>query len=211
MQCDHLSVWLRPLRLSPALLPRLQHHPRAEGAIPHVADGGAAAAAGGAAGGRIHALHHHQTLRLLPVRHQRDHVTARTLTSVRLLPVWWKLVSANHGAGFSGYVYISPGDRSVLNLRISWWWICCAAFTGSWERRASQLEAYGSGLDAELNPVCCSVDLLDPTQNQHMDQLICDITVHQWIYSCLIRNIHDNKQNKRYKKKHLRSLKHNVK
>ena len=81
----------------------------------------------------------------------------------------------------------------------------------SWERRASQLEAYGSGLDAELNPVCCSVDLLDPTQNQHMDQLICDITVHQWIYSCLIRNIHDNKQNKRYKKKHLRSLKHNVK
>ena len=49
----------------------------------------------------------------------------------------------------------------------------------SWERRASPLEAYGSGLHAELNPVCCSVDLLDPTQNQHMDQLICDITVHQ--------------------------------
>lgn len=62
-------------RLPPALLPWLQHHPGPEGAFPHVPDRGAAPAAGGAAGGRIHALHHHKTLRLLPVRHQRHHVT----------------------------------------------------------------------------------------------------------------------------------------
>lgn len=57
------------------MFPWLQHHPRPEGAFPHVPDRGAAPAAGGAAGGRIHALHHHQTLRLLSVRHQRHHVT----------------------------------------------------------------------------------------------------------------------------------------
>lgn len=57
------------------MFPRLQHHPQPEGALPHVADGGAAADAGGAAGGGLGALHHHQALRLLPVRHQRHHVT----------------------------------------------------------------------------------------------------------------------------------------
>ncbi|CAF93846.1 unnamed protein product, partial [Tetraodon nigroviridis] len=62
-------------RVPPAVLPRFQHHPQPEGALPHVADGGAAAAAGGAAGGGLGALHHHQALRLLPVRHQRHHVT----------------------------------------------------------------------------------------------------------------------------------------
>lgn len=64
-----------PRRLPPALFPRFQHHPQPEGALPHVADGGAAAGAGGAAGGGLGALHHHQALRLLPVRHQRHHVT----------------------------------------------------------------------------------------------------------------------------------------
>lgn len=77
---DGVSLLLfLPSRFSPPLFPRLQHHPRPEGAFPHVPDGGAAAAPGGAAGGRIHALHHHQTLRLLPVRHQRHHVTADDL------------------------------------------------------------------------------------------------------------------------------------
>lgn len=66
-----------PYRVPPSLLPWVQHHPRPEGAFPHVADGGAAAGSGGAAGGRVRALHHHQTVRLLPVRHQRHHVTRR--------------------------------------------------------------------------------------------------------------------------------------
>lgn len=70
-----LTTCLRPRRVPPAVLPRFQHHPQPEGALPHVADGGAAAAAGGAAGGGLGALHHHQALRLLPVRHQRHHVT----------------------------------------------------------------------------------------------------------------------------------------
>lgn len=74
-------------RLSPRLFPRIEHHPRPEGAFPHVSDGGAAAAAGGATGGRIHAFHHDQTLWFLSVRHQWHHVTSDNLWT--LVPSRW--------------------------------------------------------------------------------------------------------------------------
>ncbi|XP_067832081.1 phosphatidylinositol 4-kinase beta isoform X2 [Heptranchias perlo] len=63
-------------RLSAPLLPRLGHYPAPERAIPHEPDGGAAPGSDRADGGRQHALADHQTLRRLPVPHQRHHVTS---------------------------------------------------------------------------------------------------------------------------------------
>lgn len=57
------------------MFPWIQHHAGPEGAFSHESDGGAAAAASGPVGGRIHEVTHHQTVRWLPVPHQRHHVT----------------------------------------------------------------------------------------------------------------------------------------
>lgn len=83
---NRASLHLPPFssRFPPSLFPRFQHHPGPEGAFPHVSDRGAAAGSGGADGGRVHALHHHQAVRLLPVRHQRHHVTGHGTDSARL-------------------------------------------------------------------------------------------------------------------------------
>lgn len=104
-------------RLSPALLPWLQHHPRPEGALPHVSDGGAAAASGGAASGRINALHHHQTLRLFPVCHQRHHVTrhADLWASIRL----WDFLQPLTGGGWIIIFPVLHGSSRGSQL-ISW-------------------------------------------------------------------------------------------
>lgn len=71
-------------RFSSPVFPWFQHHPVSEGALPHVSDRGAAAGSGGADGGRVHEVHHHQALRLLPVRHQRDHVNRNDKTPTEL-------------------------------------------------------------------------------------------------------------------------------
>lgn len=140
--CEAVQCWfcwncVSSCRLPPPLLPWLQHHPRPEGALPHVADGGAAAAAGGATGGRLRALHHHQTLRLLPVRHQRHHVR-RTLGP------------ANQGAAENSISTHSFWFPRISWSNFTWSGICSAAFTGSWEStalRGASLTSASSWLD----------------------------------------------------------------
>lgn len=57
------------------MLSRLQHHTLPEGEIPHEPDRGAAAGFGGTDGGRVHALHHDQAVRRIPISHKWHHVS----------------------------------------------------------------------------------------------------------------------------------------
>ena len=77
------------------MFPRLQHHARSEGTFPHESDGGAAAAADWSAGRRIDEVTNHQTVRRLPVPHQRHHVTG-TMWPAHVTGTMWPAPCDRH-------------------------------------------------------------------------------------------------------------------